>query len=178
MMQKEALISPRWLTKIYVLIDIGCVVSQIIGAVLPASGDPSSIALSKKVLLGGLITQVVALSFFILTCWHAHEQIKRRPDYELPVDPSISWQNHFRALELVTAILILRSVVRAIEFLQGEDGFVASHEVFIYVFDALLVFLIMLVFLILHPGRLIRSARQQSKSRFEIENNILLESRG
>ncbi|KAL1887991.1 hypothetical protein Sste5346_009873, partial [Sporothrix stenoceras] len=53
---KDALISPRWLTKIYVLIDIGCVVTQVMGAVLPASGDPSAVALSKKVLIGGLIT--------------------------------------------------------------------------------------------------------------------------
>ncbi|CAK7221779.1 hypothetical protein SBRCBS47491_004644 [Sporothrix bragantina] len=140
---KDAFISPRWLTKIYVLIDIGCIVTQIMGSVLPASGNPSSIELSKKVLIGGLITQLVALSIFILNCWQTHHRIKRRPHYELPIDPSISWQNHFRVLELTTLLLIVRSIVRAIEFLQGTDGFVASHEAFIYVFDALPMFFIM-----------------------------------
>jgi hypothetical protein len=174
--QRYALISPRWLTKIYVLIDIGCVFSQVIGSVLPASGQPSSIELSKKILLGGLIAQVVALGFFILTCWHAHSRIKRNPTDSILSNPSISWQNHFRALELVTLILIVRSVVRTIEYLQGADGFVASHELFIYLFDAFLMWLIMVAFLILHPGRLIRDARRQAKHDLNTEDNMLLTS--
>lgn len=172
--QKYSLISPRWMTKIYVLIDIGCVVSQVMGSVLPASGEQSSIELSKKILLGGLITQVVALGFFILTCWHAHGRIKRNPNDGILSDPSISWQNHFRVLELVTLILIIRSVVRTIEYLQGVDGFVASHELFIFLFDAFLMWLIMVAFLILHPGRLVRDARPQTRYGLNTEDNISL----
>ncbi|KAM5355245.1 hypothetical protein ACJ41O_001891 [Fusarium nematophilum] len=33
----------RWLTKIYVLIDIGCICSQFIGALMPVSGDADSV---------------------------------------------------------------------------------------------------------------------------------------
>lgn len=161
--QEYALISPRWLTKIYVLIDIGCVISQVMGSVLPASGEQSSIELSKKILLGGLIAQVAALGFFILTCWHAHSRIKGSPTNNILANPSINWQNHFRALELVTVVLIVRSVVRAVEYLQGVDGFVASHEIFIYLFDALLIWFIMVTFLILHPSRLIHDTQLQAK---------------
>ena len=32
-------LSLRWLTKLYVLIDIGCIASQFVGAIIPASGD-------------------------------------------------------------------------------------------------------------------------------------------
>ncbi|OAQ76569.1 rta1 domain-containingprotein [Purpureocillium lilacinum] len=155
--RRHALISPRWLTKIYILIDIGCVATQVIGSVLPASGEESAIELSKQILLGGLITQVAALALFALTCWHAHRRIKS--GQPLP-DLTISWQNHFRTLEVATLLLVVRSVVRSVEYLQGEGGFVVSHEVFIYVFDALPTFLIMVAFAVLHPARLIRDARR------------------
>jgi hypothetical protein len=158
--RRHALISPRWLTKIYILIDIGCIASQLIGSVLPASGQASSIELSKKILLGGLIAQVIALAFFVLTCLHAQSRIKRQPADVCIKDPSINWQNHFRAIEVVTLLLIVRSVVRTIEYIQGADGFVASHEVFIYFFDASLVFFVVVVFLVIHPGRLIGDVRR------------------
>lgn len=123
------------------------------GSTLPASGKESAIELSKKILMGGLITQVVALAFFILTCWHVHMRLKWDPPGVFLRDPTINWQNHFRAFEVVTLALIVRSMVRSIEFLQGESGFVASHEIFIYMFDAVPMFFVMLAFLILHPGR-------------------------
>ncbi|KAJ6442574.1 rta1 domain-containingprotein [Purpureocillium lavendulum] len=154
--RRHALVSPRWLTKLFILIDVGCVATQVVGSVLPASGERSAIELSKKILLGGLITQVAALALFALTCWHAHRRIARGPPL---ADPSIRWQNHFRALELATLLLVVRSVVRAVEYLQGEGGFVVSHEAFIYACDALPMFAIMAVLAVLHPAKLIRDAR-------------------
>jgi hypothetical protein len=53
--------------------------------------------------------------------------------------------------------MIVRSIVRAVEYLQGQGGFVISHEVFIYLFDALPMFLVMLLFAVIHPGRLVRN---------------------
>lgn len=50
-------------------------------------------------------------------------------------------QNHSRALELVSLLLIVRSVVCAIEYLQYVEGFAALHGVFIYLFDAFLIWL-------------------------------------
>jgi hypothetical protein len=154
---KLAIISPRWLTKIYVLIDIICIISQFVGTVMPASGEPSTIEMSKKIVLAGLITQVVALAFFVLSCWQVHKKLISVEGREKMVcDSSIRWQNHFRALELVTLLLIVRSVVRMGEYAQGSSGFIASHEVFIYTFDAALMFSIMLVLAVIHPQRLVK----------------------
>jgi hypothetical protein len=43
-------------------------------------------------------------------------------------------------------------VLRVVEYVQGTYGFVMSHEVFIYVFDGLLMFVLLGVFLIVHPS--------------------------
>jgi len=41
-----------------------------------------------------------------------------------------------------------------IEFLQGNAGYLFSHEVFMYVFDAILMFGVLVLFVFLHPGEI------------------------
>ncbi|KAL5590760.1 hypothetical protein FOBRF1_014317 [Fusarium oxysporum] len=154
--QHLSFISLRWLTKLYVLIDIACIVSQFIGAIIPASGEPDAITKGRTILIAGLIVQLCALSIFILTSLYLYIRIRQETGPFL--DSSlVRWRRYFRTIEAVTIIMIIRSIVRAVEYLQGQGGFVISHEVFIYLFDASLMFLVMLLFLIIHPGRLVKS---------------------
>ncbi|KAI1393359.1 RTA1-domain-containing protein [Hypoxylon trugodes] len=162
--QSYSFISIRWMTKIYVLIDFGCIASQLVGSVLPASGNADAIEKSRIILIAGLVTQLAALSLFIITIWHVYRRIQRHLPITLIKDPSVYWQNHFRALAIVTLLMIIRSLVRSIEFLQGQGGFVISHEAFIYVFDAAPMALVMIIFLIIHPARLVRDARRLNRS--------------
>ncbi|RYP40004.1 hypothetical protein DL767_001938 [Monosporascus sp. MG133] len=130
------LISPRLLTPLCVLIDLGCLATQLIGAVLPASGDPHAIELSKLIILGGLIAQIAALSTFLLIAWHAQRRISRDPPRVLTMDRSVNWKNHFRAIYLIIVLIVIRSFIRTMEYVQGEGGFIISHEAFIYTLDA------------------------------------------
>ncbi|KAH8885783.1 RTA1-domain-containing protein [Thozetella sp. PMI_491] len=176
--QKYALISPRWVTKLYVLIDIGAWVSQVFGSVIPASGDPSSIDLGRKVVLGGLITQLAALGFFLLGVWYIWHRVKRVSLMVLASDPGLNWENHFRAVGVITLAMMVRSVVRMVEYLQGSDGTIVTHEIFLYALDAAIMFLIMLVYIVIHPGRLIRDARRITKDTYLLsEGPVMLPSR-
>lgn len=166
--RRYTLISPRWLTKIYVLIDIGAVATQLVGSVLPASGTESAIELSKKVILGGLITQLVALAAFILQLAVVYVRTKRDPPPVVFMMASVRWENHFRAAEVVIVLLIVRSIVRAVEYLQGDGGFVISHEFFIYFFDAALMWIVMMMYLVIHPARLIRDARVKKEETLDL----------
>ena len=68
--------------------------------------------------------------------------------------------------------------MRLVEYAQGEGGFVLSHEVFIYLFDALLMFLAVVTFLVLHPSRLIRDAKGLgTRSTLPVEHVALRERR-
>lgn len=172
------LISPRWMTKLYVLIDIGAVVTQLIGSILPASGDPSAIDMSRKIILGGLIAQFSALSFFIVQCFIVHRGLKKSPTGVVLAISSVNWELHFWMAELVIVMTIVRSVVRAIEYLQGDGGYVISHEFFIYLFDAAIMWAVMMIFLFIHPGRLIRDARRSKKDEWAEGEHVPLDSRG
>ena len=156
---RYSIISPRWLAKIYVLMDVGCLATQIAGTVMPASGDEAIMELSRNIVLGGLIAQLIALSFFVFMTWHARRRIRRGKIWVVVMDPGLRWENHFRALEAVTCLVIVRSLVRLVEYGQGQEGFVIKHEAFIYLFDAALMLLAVVVYLVLHPSRLIRDSR-------------------
>jgi hypothetical protein len=173
--QRHSIINIRWMTKIYVLIDFGCIVSQFIGASLPASGDPASIKNARIILLSGLITQVIALSLFIFTCWHVHTRIKKDPPEVILKASSVRWQNQFRAIEVVTLLLIFRGAVRTVEYLQGSEGYVISHEAFIYACDAAPMFVVMVIFLLIYPGQLVRDTHRLKSNREG--NNYLLDGR-
>ena len=41
---------------------------------------------------------------------------------------------------------MIRSITRIVEFAQGSDGYIMSHEYFIYVFDAALMLLVIIFF--------------------------------
>ncbi|CAI4875926.1 CHS_3a_G0024980.mRNA.1.CDS.1 [Saccharomyces cerevisiae] len=43
---------------------------------------------------------------------------------------------------------MVRSIVRLVEFVEGYDGFIISHEYFIYVFDAVPMLLAAIVFIV------------------------------
>lgn len=75
----------------------------------------------------------------------------------------------------MTILIIVRSVVRSIEYLQGDGGFIIAHEAFIYVFDASLMFVVMVIFLFVHPRRLVRNMRQMKSFS---GGHTKLESRG
>lgn len=40
------------------------------------------------------------------------------------------------------------------EFSPGNDGYIISHEAYLYIFDALLMFMVMLIFAIVHPSEI------------------------
>ncbi|CAI4523270.1 ACH_G0022770.mRNA.1.CDS.1 [Saccharomyces cerevisiae] len=49
---------------------------------------------------------------------------------------------------LSSILIMVRSIVRLVEFVEGYDGFIISHEYFIYVFDAVPMLLAAIVFIV------------------------------
>ena len=46
---------------------------------------------------------------------------------------------------------MIRSIFRLAEYIQGNNGYLLHHEIYIYVFDALLMFITMVTFNVVHP---------------------------
>lgn len=195
----HAMIAPRWITRIYILIDVICFVSQFMGAGIQASGDPKIIDIGNKAILAGLIFQLVAFAFFILMAIRVHSRLNRQHEvYTAVPSPWPMNRKYFWGLYAVSVLFIMRNLVRAIEYAQqassggisyatrNADGTVTipekkgsnsigSNEIFLYIFDAAPMALVALIFLLLHPGRMLKAARCGKGERLlEMENGITM----
>jgi hypothetical protein len=195
----HAMIAPRWITRIYVLIDVICFVSQFMGAGIQASGDPKVIDIGNKAILGGLIFQLAAFAFFVLMATRVHSRLNSQHEV-YTVAPS-RWptsRKYFWSLYIVSVLFIVRNLVRAIEYAQqassggisyatrNADGTltmpdkkgpssIGSNEIFLYIFDAAPMALVALIFLFLHPGRMLKAVRGEKGERLlEMESGIIM----
>jgi RTA1 like protein len=57
------------------------------------------------------------------------------------------------ALYVGSLLILIRSVFRIVEYLQGWQGYLLGHEAFIYIFDATLMLIVMLIFNWVHPSQ-------------------------
>lgn len=64
-------------------------------------------------------------------------------------------------LYAASGLILVRSLFRVVEYVQGNNGYLLRNEVFLYVFDAVLMAACMLVFLFYHPSR-IQTSRNDS----------------
>lgn len=62
-----------------------------------------------------------------------------------------------------SACILVRNIFRIFEYAQGNEGFIAKHEVIIYAFDGSLMLLVMVALFVVHPGRLVRAVRRWDK---------------
>lgn len=67
----------------------------------------------------------------------------------------LPWQRYLAVLEATSAFIMIRSIFRIAEYIQGSDGSLLGHEWCIYVFDGTLMLLTMVLFLVWHPSRII-----------------------
>jgi hypothetical protein len=67
---------------------------------------------------------------------------------------SVAWRRHLYVLYVTSALILIRSIFRVVEYLQGNDGYLISHEVFIYTMDALLMAIVMAIFAVWYIGDL------------------------
>lgn len=162
--RNNALMSPRATTPLFVAGDLVAFISQLAGIGLQAARSASTNATGKKVVFGGLIFQLLLFAFFIANILVFHRRNSRRPT-TLSSHPQVpSWKHRIFALYLVSGCILLRNFVRMIEYAEGGQGQVSTHEVFVYIFDGALMWTAMAVLVPIHPGRLLKQAKRVAEA--------------
>ncbi len=76
-------------------------------------------------------------------------------------------------LYTLSAVFVVRNLVRILEFTQGSNGYITSHESMLYIFDSAFMLFVVVLLLLVHAGQLFKSARRQEKSReWEYSNEM------
>ncbi|KAJ5713903.1 uncharacterized protein N7483_011084 [Penicillium malachiteum] len=152
------------LTVIFVLNDILCFFTQLGGAGVQVTGDTNIMNIGKKVVLAGLIFSLIIFALFVFIATKFHRQALKTPPPLLLLYPNLKWTQYMWALYVACFAIMIRNLVRTIQFGASRTAAVNTSEAYIYVFDAFMMFFSMLVLIVYHPGRLIKKARRLAKA--------------
>ncbi|KAF5248733.1 hypothetical protein FANTH_5803 [Fusarium anthophilum] len=151
--QHLSLIPVRWLTKVFICGDILSFSLQGAGGGIQASRTFEGYNRGEKIILAGLFVQIVVFGFFVITSGLFHLKCLKNPT-SAARENAFPWKLDLKVLYTVSTIILVRSIFRVVEYLQGNAGFLVSHEIFLYIFDAVLMAIVMVVFLIWYVDHL------------------------
>ncbi|KAJ5499098.1 RTA-like protein [Penicillium expansum] len=155
-------LSPKKITVIFVLNDVLTFCTQLGGAGVQVTGDANIMAIGKKIVLAGLIFSLVVFAFFIWIAATLHRRLLKNPTQILTMN-ELHWRRYMYAVYAACFALMLRNLVRTIQFGASKDSVVNQKEWYIYAFDGFLMFFSMVVLIFYHPGLLIKKARRLAK---------------
>jgi RTA1 like protein len=146
-----SIIPIRWQTRLFVCGDVISFLTQMTGGGVQATGSLSSMKTGENIILAGLWLQIVFFGFFVVCSTIFHIRCIRKPT-TASVSSDVPWQRMLVMLYTVSGLILVRSLFRVIEYIQGNAGYLLRTEWPIYVFDALLMAITMGIFLVWHPG--------------------------
>ncbi|KAL2837477.1 RTA1 like protein [Aspergillus pseudoustus] len=154
--EKYSLIRINWVTKTFVAGDILSFLVQGQGSGLMATDGLENIA--KGIVVTGLMIQIFVFGFFILTAMVFEKRMKRVPTSEAP------YTHRLYPLYAVSWLIMLRSIFRVIEYGMGQKGYVLVNEWPLFVFDAVPMVGVMVIWGIWHPGMIEESSSRTGAS--------------
>lgn len=148
-----SIVPVKWVTKIFVTGDIIAFGLQAGGGGIQSGGTLHLFELGEKIIIAGLFCQIVVFGFFVLTSLTFHFRLLKHPANQA-IAKRIPWRRYLYVLYSTSAIILVRSAFRVVEYIQGNGGYLISHEIFLYIFDTLLMAAVMLIFLIYYVDHL------------------------
>ncbi|KAK5808233.1 RTA1 like protein-domain-containing protein [Linnemannia elongata] len=134
---RYSFIPPRIVGRAFIWSDISTFLIQVAaGSMLGNAGDNLSLAnIGDKLFLVGVCAQGASYSLFsVLFSMALGRLISERRKARMGFDRNTVVI--FSGLYFSSLFIIIRSVYRIIEFVQGHDGYLISKEVFLFVLDA------------------------------------------
>ena len=139
----------------FFLANLFCLLS--IGGGYMAAGTLEAMQNGENIVIAGLAIQILWFGFFVVVATIFHWRVVYHPKTlvakELRSQSSrLSWNSLMWALYIACALILVRSIFRVVEFVQGNAGYIMRHEFLLYIFDALLMALTGIVLLVIFPG--------------------------
>ncbi|OJJ97020.1 hypothetical protein ASPACDRAFT_33780 [Aspergillus aculeatus ATCC 16872] len=143
--ESASLIRVRWLTKIFVVGDVISFLLQCGGGGYMAAGTESAMLAGEHIVIAGLAIQLLFFGFFVLVASLFHWRWGYAAPHSTTTTTTLksrsgwlSWRGLMWALYAACTLILVRSIFRVVEFVQGNDGWIMHREYLLYIFDALL----------------------------------------
>lgn len=130
-----------------------------------AAGTLSAMNIGENIVIGGLAIQLLFFGFFVVVSAVFHWRVRRSIPHS--AESSKKWESIMWALYAACFLILVRSIFRVAEFVEGNDGFIMKREYLLYIFDACLMALTGIVLAVIYPGSFI--GRNGSKRDSEVQ---------
>lgn len=140
--EKLLLVSSRYGTAFFVAGDVFSFLLQASGGGLMATNGRAKTG--SNIVTVGLAIQIAFFGFFIINEIRFSSKVAQTCPFHWQLSKKWFFMN--MVLLISSVLIMLRSIVRLVEFIQGHNGFIMAHEYFIYVFDAIPMFLVIVTF--------------------------------
>ncbi|KAJ8110435.1 hypothetical protein OPT61_g6728 [Boeremia exigua] len=144
----HSLVRPSRLTMTFVTGDVLSFVVQGGAAGLMVSGN--NMKSGEGMVIGGLMIQIIMFGLFAATAVMFQRRITHNPTRESG-SSALPWKKSMRMLYIVSALIMVRSIFRVIEYAMGNNGYLLKNEWTLYIFDSTLMFAVMVVYFFWYP---------------------------
>ncbi|KAF8922622.1 RTA1 domain protein [Mucidula mucida] len=156
--ERLSLIRVSRLTKFFVCGDVFSFLIQSGGGGLMSQGSDLA-STGQKIVLVGLAAQILWFGGFVVVSAVFHTRMRK---YKVPEEQE-QWLRLMYVLYAASGLILVRSLFRMVEFGQGHDGAIMANEVYLYIFDAVLMTIVVLLFNVFHPPAYLRQMTRYSE---------------
>lgn len=136
-----------------------------------ASVPPKGSTTGTHIMVSGIVFQMASIAVFALSfCEFLRRVSKDRGVLERKVKILIG------AVTFSCLLIVVRSIYRTVELLQGWSGYLITHEVYFVGLDGVLMLLAVAVFNFVHPGWFLPMRKEEFQSE-EFRHNELIEEK-
>ncbi|KAF5697381.1 RTM1-like protein [Fusarium globosum] len=165
-----SLVPIEFLTKTFVIADVISFLAQSAGGgMLAKAKSKGDQKMGQNIIIVGLAVQINFFAFFITILHIFHRRITASPTSK-SLSSISPWKQFVLVLYVDSGLIMIRSLFRLVEYVTGSNGALQSTETYIYVFDASMIFVTVVLFNLVHPGRAIRTPREPVET-FHIRND-------
>lgn len=145
------------MTKLFVLGDVLSLSVQ--GNAAGLTGKKKTQVIGQWIVTAGLFIQLIIFGFFVFAAVMWHKRMRRYISESSESNEETRgrkrgvgrWEMALKVLYSCSALIIVRSVFRVVEYIMGIDGYLLSHEWPMYIFDGLLMLFVQVIFLTAFP---------------------------
>ncbi|KAH6981468.1 RTA1 like protein-domain-containing protein [Ilyonectria destructans] len=169
---KHSLIRPNWLTKFFLIGDVLSIMTQSAGgSMLAGAKTKEERDRGETIIIVGLVIQIIFFGLFMISTFIFHRRINRDPTSK-SLTITVPWRRLLVVLYATSLLILVRSVFRVIEYVMGHDGVLQSKEVFIYIFDILLMAGVAVIFNVFHPSQVLTVPAKERVSSSDSEMQL------
>lgn len=162
--EAHSIVRATLVTKIFLVGDICSFLAQSAGGgMLAKAKTQDDQKLGERIIIIGLFIQIAFFGFFIVVSALFHYRISLYPTARSR-RVQVPWQRYLWILYAASALIMIRSIYRLLEYIQGKDGVLQSKEAYIYVLDAALMFAVAATFNAFHPSRIINKGSMSTEA--------------